>query len=261
MPAKSLAQLRLMFAKEKRGEVPKGTGKEMADKTPDISKLPKYVARGGRMYAAGGAVEEGFPESKVQSDGSMSVYGSLMKDGEGDEHESSMEQDEAHGAEEESYGPGYMMEVTCPHCGNQHYAHGGAVEEGTDDEVEEREMMADGGPVGRKNASSATETGMTRSDYDPYEEARAYTGPSESFEDKVARRQDEAVSKSRMPRKMAFGGNVESGGYGDEPVVDEDGRQRAYPHDDEHMREFSDAVRKQRRGDRLVYPSRRPQSR
>jgi hypothetical protein len=41
MPFKSKAQMRLFFAKEKRGELPKGTTKRWARETKNISKLPQ----------------------------------------------------------------------------------------------------------------------------------------------------------------------------------------------------------------------------
>lgn len=43
MPYKSKAQQRFMFAAEERGDVPKGTAKEWAHKTPNIKKLPEKV--------------------------------------------------------------------------------------------------------------------------------------------------------------------------------------------------------------------------
>lgn len=43
MPAKSQAQLRFMFAAERRGELPTGTAKRWADHTPDIKGLPQHV--------------------------------------------------------------------------------------------------------------------------------------------------------------------------------------------------------------------------
>ncbi len=41
MPFKSRAQMRWMFAAEKRGEVPKGTAERWAKHTPNIKKLPE----------------------------------------------------------------------------------------------------------------------------------------------------------------------------------------------------------------------------
>jgi len=43
MPAKSKAQLRLLFAKEARGELSKGTAEEFAHKTKNIKGLPERV--------------------------------------------------------------------------------------------------------------------------------------------------------------------------------------------------------------------------
>lgn len=43
MPFKSKAQMRMMFAKEERGEVPKGTAKRWADETKNIDNLPEHV--------------------------------------------------------------------------------------------------------------------------------------------------------------------------------------------------------------------------
>lgn len=45
MPAKSKAQLRLLFAKESRGELKKGTAKRYAEHTPDIKSLPEHVKK------------------------------------------------------------------------------------------------------------------------------------------------------------------------------------------------------------------------
>ena len=42
MPYKSKAQERLFFAKEARGELPKGTAKEWAHETKNIKKLPEH---------------------------------------------------------------------------------------------------------------------------------------------------------------------------------------------------------------------------
>jgi len=43
MPFKSKAQMKWMFAAQKRGEVPKGTAEEWAQHTPNIKKLPEKV--------------------------------------------------------------------------------------------------------------------------------------------------------------------------------------------------------------------------
>jgi hypothetical protein len=71
--------------------------------------------------------------------------------------------------------------------------------------------MAEGGKVGvqahgRKNASSATETGTASSDYDPYEEAVPYNGPS----------QDD-LDQAKKPKKLAGGGKAAA----EEPAFDE----------------------------------------
>lgn len=45
MPFKSKAQQRLFFAKEKRGELPKGTAELWTKHTPDIKSLPEHVKK------------------------------------------------------------------------------------------------------------------------------------------------------------------------------------------------------------------------
>lgn len=45
MPFKSKAQMRWMFAAERRGELPKGTAKRWAEETPSIAALPERVKR------------------------------------------------------------------------------------------------------------------------------------------------------------------------------------------------------------------------
>lgn len=45
MPFRSKAQMRLFFAKEKRGELPKGTARRWAHETKSISKLPERVKK------------------------------------------------------------------------------------------------------------------------------------------------------------------------------------------------------------------------
>ena len=45
MPFKSKAQMRLFFAKEHRGELPRGTARKWAEHTPSIKKLPEQVKR------------------------------------------------------------------------------------------------------------------------------------------------------------------------------------------------------------------------
>jgi len=42
-PFKSKAQMRLFFAKENSGEIPKGTAKRWANETPKIKSLPEHV--------------------------------------------------------------------------------------------------------------------------------------------------------------------------------------------------------------------------
>jgi len=44
MPFKSKAQMRLFFAKERRGELPRGTARRWAHHTPNTKKLPEKVA-------------------------------------------------------------------------------------------------------------------------------------------------------------------------------------------------------------------------
>ena len=45
MPYKSRAQERLFFAKESRGELPKGTAEEWAHETKSIKNLPEHVKK------------------------------------------------------------------------------------------------------------------------------------------------------------------------------------------------------------------------
>jgi hypothetical protein len=45
MPYKSKAQEKLFFAKEAKGELPKGTAKEWAHETKNIKKLPEHVKK------------------------------------------------------------------------------------------------------------------------------------------------------------------------------------------------------------------------
>lgn len=47
MPFSSKAQMRLFFAKEKRGDLPKGITKKWAAHTPSIKKLPERVKTAG----------------------------------------------------------------------------------------------------------------------------------------------------------------------------------------------------------------------
>jgi hypothetical protein len=50
VPFKSKSQMRLFFAKEKRGELPAGTAEEWAGETPDIGALPDRKKK-ARAYA------------------------------------------------------------------------------------------------------------------------------------------------------------------------------------------------------------------
>jgi len=45
MPYKSKSEQRLMFAKEAKGELPKGTAEEWAHETKNIKKLPEKVKK------------------------------------------------------------------------------------------------------------------------------------------------------------------------------------------------------------------------
>ncbi|MFZ5559822.1 MAG: hypothetical protein ACOZAL_03445 [Patescibacteria group bacterium] len=45
MPYHSKAQQRFFFAKEKRGELPKGTAERWAHETPNIKALPERVKK------------------------------------------------------------------------------------------------------------------------------------------------------------------------------------------------------------------------
>ena len=51
MPYRSKKQMRFFFAKEARGELPKGTAEEWAHKTPSIKKLPEQVRNRRRRKA------------------------------------------------------------------------------------------------------------------------------------------------------------------------------------------------------------------
>jgi hypothetical protein len=53
MPFKSKAQQRLFFAKEQRGELPKGTAKRWAKHTPDIKKLPERKGSEKKSFVRG----------------------------------------------------------------------------------------------------------------------------------------------------------------------------------------------------------------
>ena len=50
MPLKSKAQMRMFFAKEKSGEVPKGTAMKWVEETPNIKDLPEHVKKA--MYVS-----------------------------------------------------------------------------------------------------------------------------------------------------------------------------------------------------------------
>lgn len=43
MPAKSKAEIKYLFAAERRGEVKRGTARKMAEDTPNIRALPMHV--------------------------------------------------------------------------------------------------------------------------------------------------------------------------------------------------------------------------
>ena len=45
VPFKSKSQERLFFAKEAKGELPKGKAEEWAHETPNIKKLPEHVKK------------------------------------------------------------------------------------------------------------------------------------------------------------------------------------------------------------------------
>jgi hypothetical protein len=45
MPFKSKAQMKWMFAAEKRDEVKKGTAKRWAEHTPNLKKLPNKIGK------------------------------------------------------------------------------------------------------------------------------------------------------------------------------------------------------------------------
>ena len=53
MPFKSKAQERLFFAKEHRGELPKGTAERWAEATPDIKDLPEHIRKHAEAYESG----------------------------------------------------------------------------------------------------------------------------------------------------------------------------------------------------------------
>lgn len=97
MPYRSLSQMRLFFAKEKRGELPKGTAKEWAEHTPDVKRLPERVDHGhskkaeailvrGTTFAAGfaksafdGNLPERAAEDEAAKDFTQVVKGSQLE--------------------------------------------------------------------------------------------------------------------------------------------------------------------------------------
>lgn len=52
MPFKSKAQQRLFFAKESKGELPKGTAEKWASHTPDLKDLPERKKKARSQAAA-----------------------------------------------------------------------------------------------------------------------------------------------------------------------------------------------------------------
>lgn len=48
MPIKSKSQMRLLFAKESRGEIAKGTAEKWAHETKDIKHLPERKRKGAK---------------------------------------------------------------------------------------------------------------------------------------------------------------------------------------------------------------------
>ena len=66
MPFKSKAQMGLFFAKEKRGELPKGKAEQWAHETPNIKKLPQYIHKG--LDAARKAGKKGKKKEKGGKD-------------------------------------------------------------------------------------------------------------------------------------------------------------------------------------------------
>jgi len=51
MPYHSKSQMRAFFAKEKKGELPKGTAQKWADHTPNIKSLPEHVKKASATIA------------------------------------------------------------------------------------------------------------------------------------------------------------------------------------------------------------------
>jgi hypothetical protein len=56
MPFKSKAQLRLLFAKERSGEIKKGTAEKWAHETKNIKNLPNRKAKGAKRLAYAGKI-------------------------------------------------------------------------------------------------------------------------------------------------------------------------------------------------------------
>lgn len=57
-PFRSKAQARLFFAKERRGELPRGTARRWMHETPHYESLPEYVSGYGCGCGIGQATEE-----------------------------------------------------------------------------------------------------------------------------------------------------------------------------------------------------------
>jgi hypothetical protein len=65
MPYRSKAQMRAFFAKEERGELPKGTAEKWAKHTPDISSLPEHVKKASIQLAFAKLAQEIMEERKA----------------------------------------------------------------------------------------------------------------------------------------------------------------------------------------------------
>jgi len=81
MPFKSKAQMRLFFAKERRGELPEGKARQWAHETKDIKGLPEKVAfwRGFFKQADDGGMGDG-AGSGFTGEGKGNILGSLEWD-------------------------------------------------------------------------------------------------------------------------------------------------------------------------------------
>lgn len=142
MPGKqgftSRAQQGLIFAKQTRGELPRGTATRMANETRSFKKLPAYAAKGGSVYPMspderkdrypseeyGGAVNMRAARGGVVKyagvntnpgrgpGGRQYAYGGTA---DGDEQRDRYPQDEYGGEPNQSYAEG--GKVTCPACG------------------------------------------------------------------------------------------------------------------------------------------------